>query len=93
MLNDLGLDPNEWFDDVPHPHDVMPIATYIENDGSTGPLIPPPDKRKDPPYEMNGNGRPLTGINPTVIEQLTKMWPRKILVMPIIINEENLSEA
>ena len=27
MINDLGLDPNEWFDDVPHPHDVMPIAT------------------------------------------------------------------
>ena len=27
MLNDLGVDPNEWFDDIPHPHDVMPIAT------------------------------------------------------------------
>ena len=27
MLNDLGVDPNEWFDDPPHPHDVMPIAT------------------------------------------------------------------
>jgi len=27
MINDLGIDPNEWFDDVPHPHDVMPIAT------------------------------------------------------------------
>jgi len=27
MINDLGINPNEWFDDVPHPHDVMPIAT------------------------------------------------------------------
>jgi len=27
MLNDMGVDPNEWFDDVPHPHDTMPIAT------------------------------------------------------------------
>ena len=27
MLNDMGVDPNDWFDDVPHPHDTMPIAT------------------------------------------------------------------
>ena len=30
MINDLGIDPNEWFDDLPHyhhPHDDMPIAT------------------------------------------------------------------
>jgi hypothetical protein len=52
MINDLGVDPNEWFDDLPHPHDVMPIATYIENDGSTGPVVPPPHKRKDPPPEL-----------------------------------------
>ena len=38
MLNDMGVDPYEWFD---NPLDRMPIATYIENDGSTGPLIPP----------------------------------------------------
>ena len=42
---------------------------------------------------MNGNGKPFTGIKPAVIEQLTKICPRKILVIPIIINEENLSEA
>ena len=43
MLNDLGIDPNEWFD---NPLDRMPIATdnYIENDGSTGPLVPPPNQ-------------------------------------------------
>ena len=23
----MGVDPNDWFDDVPHPHDTMPIAT------------------------------------------------------------------
>ena len=49
MLNDLGIDPYEWFD---NPLDSMPIATYIENDGSTGPLIPPPYQRKDPPAEL-----------------------------------------
>ena len=52
MINDLGVDPNEWFDDLPHPHDVMPIATYIENDSSTGPIVPPPYERKDPPPEL-----------------------------------------
>ena len=26
MLNDLGVDPNEWFDDPPNPLDTMPIA-------------------------------------------------------------------
>ena len=52
MINDLGVDPNEWFDDLPHPHDVMPIATYIENDGSTGTIVPPPYERKDPPPEL-----------------------------------------
>jgi hypothetical protein len=25
--NDLGVDPNDWFDDKPHPHDSMPVAT------------------------------------------------------------------
>ena len=37
----MGVDPNEWFD---NPLDRMPIATYIENDGSTGPLVPPPNR-------------------------------------------------
>ena len=49
MLNDMGVDPYEWFD---NPLDRMPIATYVENDGSTGPLIPPPVERKDPPAEL-----------------------------------------
>ena len=45
----MGVDPYEWFD---NPLDRMPIATYVENDGSTGPLIPPPVERKDPPAEL-----------------------------------------
>ena len=27
VLNDLGIDPNEWFDSKPNPLDSMPIAT------------------------------------------------------------------
>ena len=27
VLNDLGIDPNEWFDPKPNPLDSMPIAT------------------------------------------------------------------
>ena len=27
MINDLGVDPDEWFASKPHPHDSMPIAT------------------------------------------------------------------
>ena len=26
MVNDLGVDPDEWFAPKPHPHDSMPIA-------------------------------------------------------------------
>ena len=59
----------------------------------TKPIIIKQDIRKEPPYEIKGNGKPLTGIRPAVIEQLTKIWPKKILVMPMIISEENLSVA
>tara|TARA_B100000131_G_scaffold252691_1_gene246550 strand:+ start:192 stop:521 length:330 start_codon:yes stop_codon:yes gene_type:complete len=53
MINDLGVDPNEWFDDrFVNPLDSMPIATYVENDGSTGPLIPPPERKDFPPELM-----------------------------------------
>ena len=39
----------------------------------TKPIIIKDDKRKEPPYEIKGNGKPLTGIRPAVIEQLTKI--------------------
>ena len=27
MLNNMRVDPDEWFDAKPHPHDSMPVAT------------------------------------------------------------------
>ena len=57
MINDLGLDPNEWFDDVPHPHDVMPIATndrfdmYGSSDADYAYMKAQVEK-KDPPAEL-----------------------------------------
>jgi hypothetical protein len=57
MVNDLGVDPNEWFDDVPHPHDVMPIATndrfdmYGSSDADYA-FMKSKMKRKDPPPEL-----------------------------------------
>ena len=40
---------------------------------------------------MNGRGKPLTGINPTVIAVLTKTWASKMDARPIKIKLENLS--
>jgi len=44
MLNDLGIDPYEWFD---NPLDSMPIATNDPID-----YTPAYFKRKDPPAEL-----------------------------------------
>ena len=38
---------------------------------NTIPIIINEDTKNDPPYEINGNGKPFTGINPTVIAELT----------------------
>ena len=46
-----------------------------------------------PPYEINGNGKPFTGIIPETIAQLTKIWDKNIDDIPIKIKPENLSEA
>ena len=57
MINDLGIDPNEWFDDVPHPHDDMPIATndrfdmYGSSDADYA-FMKAQVIRKDPPAEL-----------------------------------------
>ena len=57
MVNDLGVDPNEWFDDVPHPHDVMPIATndrfdmYGSSDADYA-FMKAQVEKKDPPAEL-----------------------------------------
>ena len=47
--------------------------------------------RNVPPADMNGRGNPLTGINPTVIAELTNIWASKIDARPIKIKLENLS--
>ena len=44
FLNDLGVDPYEWFD---NPLDLMPIATNEPLD-----LTPASYERKDPPPEL-----------------------------------------
>ena len=57
MVNDLGVDPNEWFDDVPHPHDAMPIATndrfdmYGSSDAHYA-FMKAQVEKKDPPAEL-----------------------------------------
>ena len=41
MVNDLGVDPDEWFASKPHPHDSMPIATDEPVDTSPSEIQPP----------------------------------------------------
>ena len=65
MLNDLGIDPNEWFSDLPHPHDVMPISREEPLD-----LAPseyePPDDRIDPPAELMEVPTSVTNPKPPI---------------------------
>ena len=75
MLNDMGVDPYEWFD---NPLDRMPIATYIENDGSTGPVIPPPVERKDPPAELMEVPTSVTNPKPPEKKKEEKKTPHHI---------------
>tara|TARA_B100000902_G_C26629851_1_gene583942 strand:- start:59 stop:379 length:321 start_codon:yes stop_codon:yes gene_type:complete len=71
MINDLGVDPDEWFETrYTNPLDTMPIATYVENDGSTGPLIPPPERKNFPSELMEvptsiKNPKPKTKVEET----------------------------
>ena len=71
MLNDLGIDPNEWFD---NPLDSMPIATnnYVENDGSTGPLVPPPNTNRYAPPEKLAELESMQ--NPRPEEEIANDW-------------------
>jgi hypothetical protein len=43
------------------------------------------DTKNDPPDEINGNGNPFTGINPTVIAELTNTCANIIDAIPISI--------
>ena len=56
MINDLGVDPYDWFD-RPHPHDSMPIATndrfdmYGSSDADYA-YVKAQVEKKDPPAEL-----------------------------------------
>ena len=56
MINDLGVDPYDWFD-RPHPHDSMPIATndrfdmYGSSDADYA-FMKAQVERRDPPAEF-----------------------------------------
>ena len=43
----------------------------------------------EPPYEMNGNGSPVTGISPIVIAIFTVTWNKKIVAAPIVTSVTN----
>ena len=47
--------------------------------------------RNEPPAEINGNGSPFTGINPTVMAVLTNTCDKKTVAKPIRARLENLS--
>ncbi len=46
--NDLGVDPNEWFEDSkPHPHDSMPVATDKSWEDTAPSEYEPPDPEEE----------------------------------------------
>jgi hypothetical protein len=49
------------------------------------------ETKNEPPYEINGHGKPFTGIRPTVIAALTKNCERKIVAIPISVKLEKRS--
>ena len=55
------------------------------------PIIIKLDNKKEPPYDTNGRGRPLTGIIPDAIEQLTKICDKKIVEIPTRTSPEKRS--
>ena len=57
MINDMGVDPNDWFDPKPHPHDSMPLATNDRFDmyGSSAAdyaYMKAQVEKRDPPAEL-----------------------------------------
>ena len=49
-LHRLPLD--EWFDDVPHPHDSMPIATDEPLDLAPSSVEPQDEAKEETPHEI-----------------------------------------
>ena len=70
MINDLGLDPNEWFD---NPLDSMPIATNEPLD-----LTPFSYERQDPPAELMEIPTSVTNPKPTKKTKEKKKTPHHI---------------
>src|SRR5690606_14632819 len=46
-----------------------------------------------PPTLANGRGRPVTGMTPSVMPTLIKMWPRSIDTTPVMIRTPKVSLA
>ena len=57
----------------------------------TIPVIRKLVKRNEPPADIKGNGKPFTGISPTVIAVLIKTCDKKIVAIPISTRLENRS--
>jgi len=70
MVNDLGVDPNDWFD---NPLDRMPIATNEPLD-----LTPSSYERQDPPVELMEVPTSVTNPKPTKKTKEKKKTPHHI---------------
>ena len=57
------------------------------------PIIIKQDNKNEPPADINGKGRPLTGIIPVDIAVLTKTCAMKIVAIPIRTNPGKRSFA
>ncbi len=74
MVNNLGVDPNEWFD---NPLDHMPIARDEPLDLAPS-SYEPPDERVDPPAELFEVPTSVTNPKPMQKSKPKKKTPHHI---------------
>ena len=74
MVNNLGVDPNEWFD---NPLDHMPIAREEPLDLAPS-SYEPPDERVDPPAELFEVPTSVTNPKPMQKSKPKKKTPHHI---------------
>ena len=74
MVNDLGVDPYEWFD---NPLDSMPISRDEPLDLAPS-SYEPPDERVDPPAELFEVSTSVTNPKPTKKTKEKKKTPHHI---------------
>ena len=74
MVNDLGVDPYEWFD---NPLDSMPISRDEPLDLAPS-SYEPPDERVDPPAELFEVPTSVTNPKPTKKTKEKKKTPHHI---------------